>query len=149
MGRAGSMSRRRHATRRATQLITRGPALGHEMRWIMRGAGLAAVCRYCSKWRRAEFFDQLLTPSAYALCYAACQLLAAAFNDECQAELQARFDKLDTDTLVTAHEDLLRERERLLMFYPEFYDFVSRVLNGELARRLKLDYKPARKAVKE
>lgn len=97
-----------------------------------------------SKWRTAEFFDQLLTTSAYALCHAGCALVLFSREQQADAELQKQLDRISTDEVVSAHEDLIQERDRLRMFYPELYNFASGILNSELARRLKLDYRPKR-----
>ncbi|MEI2725642.1 MAG: helix-turn-helix transcriptional regulator [Verrucomicrobiota bacterium] len=97
------------------------------------------------KWRTQEFFDQLITTSAYALCHAGCQMIVLIHADQqAEVELQRQLDQLALDAVVTAHEDFLFERDRLRMFYPKLFDFASGILQGELARRLKLDYKPKR-----
>jgi transcriptional regulator with XRE-family HTH domain len=100
------------------------------------------------KWGNEEFFNQLISTSAYSLCHAACQLLVSKYDADANAELQALLDKLNTDDIVTAHEDFIHEQDRLRTFYPEFYEFVSRILCSELARRFKLDYRPRRRIKK-
>ncbi len=97
------------------------------------------------KWRTSDFFDQLITPSAYALCHASSRLIVFTYDDEpAKAELQGQLARLGGDEAATAGEDFYYEADRLRMFYPEFYTFASHSLMEDSSRRYKLDFKPKR-----